>query len=133
MINRPGADGASRLMLDEDEPMGSLVERALHSEERSLEPSLVDRLAALSSIFGEVVAQGHRVRLVESLTPREREVLKELALGSPNKMIGRALHLSENAVKFHLKNIYRKAGISSRAEAITLASGAGPDIPSGGR
>ncbi|GAP56469.1 transcriptional regulatory protein DegU, partial [Arthrobacter sp. Hiyo6] len=55
------------------------------------------------------------------LGERELEVLQLLAAGQRNRAIGANLHISENTVKFHLRNIYRKVGASSRAEAIAMA------------
>ncbi len=52
---------------------------------------------------------------------REREMLSELAFGHSNKQIARRLNLSENTVKFHLKNLYRKLDAGSRAEALARA------------
>ncbi len=52
---------------------------------------------------------------------REREMLSELAFGHSNKQIARRLNLSENTVKFHLKNLYRKLDANSRAEALSRA------------
>ncbi len=55
------------------------------------------------------------------LSARELEVVSELAQGSPNKVIARALHMTENTVKFHLKNIFQKLGVRYRAQAIKAA------------
>ena len=44
-------------------------------------------------------------------------MLRLLADGMSNKAIARALQVSDNTVKFHLKNIFSKLGVSSRAEA----------------
>jgi LuxR family maltose regulon positive regulatory protein len=55
------------------------------------------------------------------LSARELEVVAELAQGSPNKIIARALHMTENTVKFHLKNIFQKLGVRYRAQAIKAA------------
>jgi LuxR family maltose regulon positive regulatory protein len=55
------------------------------------------------------------------LSGRELEVLAELAQGSPNKVIARALQMTENTVKFHLKNIFPKLGVRHRAHAIRAA------------
>jgi len=52
---------------------------------------------------------------------RELEVLQLLAAGHRNRVIAAKLHLSENTVKFHLRNIYRKLGATSRSEAIAMA------------
>ena len=55
------------------------------------------------------------------LSERERDVLVELARGSPNKVIARALQMTENTVKFHLKNIFLKLGVRHRAQATNTA------------
>ena len=55
------------------------------------------------------------------LTPREREVLRLLADGLPNKTIARRLDISEHTVKFHLNSILAKLGAQSRTEAVVQA------------
>ena len=55
------------------------------------------------------------------LSARELEVLAELARASSNKVIARALQMTENTVKFHLKNIFQKLGVRHRAQAIIVA------------
>lgn len=55
------------------------------------------------------------------LGERELEVLQLLAAGQRNRAIATKLHISENTVKFHLRNIFRKVGASSRTEAIAMA------------
>lgn len=59
------------------------------------------------------------------LGDRELEVLQLLAAGQRNRMIAAKLHISENTVKFHLRNIFRKMGASSRTEAIAMAHSKG--------
>jgi DNA-binding NarL/FixJ family response regulator len=51
------------------------------------------------------------------LSGREREVLEKVAEGYSNRSIARDLWLSDQTVKFHLRNIYRKLGVSNRTEA----------------
>lgn len=60
------------------------------------------------------------VRLVESLTSREIEVLQLLAQGLANKQIAAALGISEHTVKFHVSSIYSRLGAASRTEAVRL-------------
>jgi DNA-binding NarL/FixJ family response regulator len=55
------------------------------------------------------------------LTRRELEMLKALGRGLSNQAIGKELWISEQTVKFHLRNIYRKLGVSNRIEAARLA------------
>lgn len=59
------------------------------------------------------------------LGERELEVLQLLAAGQRNRAIAAKLHISENTVKFHLRNIYRKVGATSRTEAIAMAHSKG--------
>ena len=56
-----------------------------------------------------------------TLSDREAAVLEAVARGLSNREIGRQLWISEQTVKFHLRNIYRKLGISSRTEAARYA------------
>jgi two-component system nitrate/nitrite response regulator NarL len=55
------------------------------------------------------------------LTPREREILECIADGSSNKMIARALQITDGTVKLHVKAILRKLGLRSRVEAAVTA------------
>ena len=50
-----------------------------------------------------------------------RDILKALADGLSNKQIARQFWLSEQTIKFHLTNIYRKLGVGSRTEAVRQA------------
>ena len=54
----------------------------------------------------------------EELTPRELEVLQQLAEGLPNKIIALNLGVSEHTVKFHTNSIFKKLGVRSRTEAV---------------
>lgn len=56
--------------------------------------------------------------LVDPLTPREQEVLEQMAAGLSNRQIALALDISEHTVKFHVSAILGKLGVSSRAAAI---------------
>ena len=55
------------------------------------------------------------------LTARETQVLECLLEAMPDKLIARQLDLSLATVKLHAKTIFRKLGVSSRAEVIVLA------------
>jgi DNA-binding CsgD family transcriptional regulator/signal transduction histidine kinase len=57
----------------------------------------------------------------DGLTRRERDVLDLLVSGKRNRAIGEQLTISENTVKFHVANVLRKTGTSSRAELAALA------------
>lgn len=55
------------------------------------------------------------------LTDRERQVLKMIAAGLSNKMIGNKLGITEGTVKVHVKNLLHKLGLRSRVEAAVWA------------
>ncbi len=55
------------------------------------------------------------------LTPREIEILRALAGGLSNKQMAREFWLSDQTIKYHLTNIYRKLKVQSRTEAVRLA------------
>ena len=59
--------------------------------------------------------------LVEPLTARELEILRLIAAGRSNPEIAELLYLSLNTVKWHVKNLYGKLGVSSRVEAAARA------------
>jgi len=58
----------------------------------------------------------------EELTPREVEVLRLLAEGKPNKLIGADLAITEVTVKSHVQSLFRKLNVLSRTEAIAVAN-----------
>ena len=57
-------------------------------------------------------------RSVTDFTPREQQVLAELELGLPNKLIAVKLSLSESTVKMHIQHIMRKCAAHNRTEAV---------------
>jgi len=60
-------------------------------------------------------------RLFEELTPRELQVLQQMARGLANKEIGDVLNITGHTVKDHLKNILGKLRVADRTEAVTVA------------
>ena len=64
-------------------------------------------------------ARARARRLTDALTPRELEVLRLLARGLTNQAIANELVVREGTVKYHVKNILRKLGATSRADAVS--------------
>lgn len=101
--------GAKAYMLKDSEPEELFrCIRAVHAGEAYLPPNIAARLV-------------HRVQ-EEALTEREEQILRSLAEGKSNRAIGVQLGISESTVKTHLKNLFAKLDVTSRAEAIALAA-----------
>jgi two-component system nitrate/nitrite response regulator NarL len=62
-----------------------------------------------------------RQDVLASLTDRERQILEHLARGESNKTIARALDISHDTVKLHVRHILAKLNLSSRVEAAVFA------------
>lgn len=105
-----GADG---YLLKDMEP-----EELLEQIQRALLGKMV-----MSEAVTEVLANAIRKPLkqsassLESLTMREHEILKWIAKGLSNKLIGRELDISDGTVKVHVKHLLKKLGLRSRVEA----------------
>lgn len=69
--------------------------------------------------------QGRARALVARLPPRQREVLREMALGYRNKQIAWRLSLSEKTIKMHRQLLLGNLGVSTTADAIRIAVEAG--------
>jgi two-component system, NarL family, response regulator len=61
----------------------------------------------------------------DALTEKELQILKKIAEGLSNKKIAAELFISEGTVKFHSNSIYAKLGVSSRTEAVKVATARG--------
>lgn len=89
----------------------------------------LDRLCpALAAWRRSVRADEHAVRtvtLLEPLTDKERAVLQRLPSHATYRAIGAQLYVSVNTVKTYVSSIYRKLGVSSRAEAVEVAQRCG--------
>ena len=76
----------------------------------------------LAVLDGREASEGHGTReLLDPLSARETVVLRYLPTLLSNQEIAGELFVSVNTVKTHLKNIYRKLGVSDRREAMRLA------------
>jgi len=103
------------------EGVASRVRAALADGGAPTDPAAAGLFRTLVRWFRESDASATRL----DLTARERDVLLALDQGGSDKLIGRRLGVSEHAVRFHLKNIYRKLKVHDRVEALNRARGAG--------
>ena len=76
---------------------------------------------ARTSIVIERPIAGQRLPWPGNLSDREVQVLRLAARGRPNREIATTLHISENTVHHHVKRIYDKIGVSTRAGAALFA------------
>jgi LuxR family transcriptional regulator, regulator of acetate metabolism len=92
-----------------------------HHELRSAVDWMSARLGQLATGADEwnAPARGGDPAGAETLTPRELDVLRLLAKGRTNLEIARALVVREGTIKYHVKNILRKLGATSRADAVS--------------
>lgn len=72
-------------------------------------------------VSDEISRQLAEAEEIAELTERQIDILEGLARGLTNQEIAKKCHLSEAGVKFHLLTIFRKLGVSNRAEAVSLA------------
>lgn len=96
-----------------------------------LYPIMVKAAAAKPTIFIESVVHemSERIKnsnsdtgaLDEKLTNRELEILKHLTTGNPISAIAKQLHISQNTMKTHLRNVYRKLDVDGRHTAVDKA------------
>ena len=94
--------------------------RQVHAGELWLEKRSVAN--ALEKLLQREVGQREVAQL---LTPREIEIVKQVAAGRRNTEIGKRLFISEGTVKMHLHNIYQKLGVDSRINLTRYAQGKG--------
>ena len=83
------------------------------------------QLARLDSLVGRLSARPAAKDLAEPLTEREEAVLRLLRGPLSLREIGQELFLSANTIKTHTRAIYRKLGVSTRAEAVERGHEAG--------
>ncbi len=104
----------------ESEALGDAIRRALAGE-AVVSPEMTHKLVnALRSASGAGAPAGAAHR-EEPLSPREREILREIAGGASNKEIARRLGIAETTVKVHVQHILRKLNLSSRVQAAVYA------------
>lgn len=91
---------------------------------------LLDTVAAAIRRSAEALDETQRreaaLAVLGSLSPREKEAARLIALGQPNKLIATRLGISEKTVHIHRQHIMEKAGISSAAELARLMLRADP-------
>ncbi len=119
---RNGAQGYLLKTID-----GDLLSEALRRAARGepvVSPEMLGKLVAAFQSQGapEPQAPEPDEAPASPLSPREEEVLVQIARGASNKEIARTLDIAETTVKIHVQHILRKLGLSSRVQAAVYAS-----------
>jgi DNA-binding CsgD family transcriptional regulator len=97
----------------------TLADGDTYPTDTALGPIPVSRLSVSAS--AERIATTEERDLVGrfgSLTGRESEILRMIALGLPNKVVAGRLFITEKTIKTHTNNIYRKLGVRNRLQAV---------------
>jgi LuxR family maltose regulon positive regulatory protein len=114
--------GFRRLFLDEGRQMAMLLQTALSTlSNRSLNLFATTLLHSFPAEVTAPLTAGDSVLQVEALSQQELRVLRLLVAGLSNADIARELVVSTNTIKTHVKSIYRKLNVKSRAEVSKVA------------
>jgi len=121
--------GASGFLLKDVQPT-QLVDavRVIAGGDALLAPTVTRRLL---DRFAQSVPDREQPASLQSLTPRELEILRLVAGGLSNAEIAQALVVSEATVKTHVSSILRKLQLRDRVQAVVAAYDAGLVVPSG--
>jgi DNA-binding NarL/FixJ family response regulator len=116
-VSRAVQAGASGFLYKDVDP-DALIRaiRAVNDGNLLLAPGAAGTLVAAHAAHAAHAAQPRG-----ALTPREREVLDQLARGRSNREIARELHVSEKTVKTHVSSVLAKLGVQDRTQAALYA------------
>ncbi|ASI69334.1 DNA-binding response regulator [Diaphorobacter nitroreducens] len=119
---RNGAQGYLLKSIDGD-LLAQAIRRAARGEP-VVSPEMMGKLVAAFQSQGAPTPEPlpEEEEPASVLSPREEDVLREIARGLSNKEIARALDIAETTVKIHVQHILRKLGLSSRVQAAVYAS-----------
>ena len=93
--------------------------RTVHAGDALLDPTVQRRL--LDSVAGQLPKAPASEPFPDGLTQREVDVLRSMAEGLSNQEIAARLHVSEATVKTHINNIFSKAELRDRGQAVAYA------------
>jgi two-component system nitrate/nitrite response regulator NarL len=113
---RAGVRGYLLKDMEPEDVLGSLARAA--RGELVVAPAMTLKLAQM---LQQGPGQADKPDLIASLTERERQILQHLSRGESNKTIARALDISHDTVKLHVRHILAKLNLSSRVEAAVFA------------
>jgi two-component system nitrate/nitrite response regulator NarL len=115
---RVGVRGYLLKDMEPEEVLGAITRAA--RGELAVAPAMTVKLAQMLQA-GPGGGGADKASLIASLTERERQILDHVARGESNKVIARALDISHDTVKLHVRHILAKLNLSSRVEAAVFA------------
>jgi len=108
--------GARETFLRQRDEMGNLIIRIANDFPTVYNEELASAMAERMKERGNMMATGH-----QALTKRELEILRQLSTGRTLTVIAGELHISQNTMKTHLKNLYKKLEADGRNDAVEKA------------
>src|SRR5450830_135782 len=115
--------GANRSILDAGGDLQAILPRFLVSSHCNAE--LATSVRRLLAVDANEADKANKTGVAGTLTERERDVLMLVASGQSNKEVARAMNISAETVKTHLKSIFGKIGVQQREQAVVLARAVG--------
>jgi DNA-binding NarL/FixJ family response regulator len=109
--------GAKETFLRQNNEIGNLILKIANENPTVYNEELASAMAARMRDRGSTMTEGR-----PTLTKRELEILRQLSTGRTLTIIAGELHISQNTMKTHLKNLYRKMEVEGRKEAVEKAT-----------
>lgn len=116
---RAGVRGYLLKDMDPEEVLGAIARAA--RGELAVAPAMTLKLAQMLQSPAAGAPATDKAGLIATLTERERQILEHVSRGESNKAIARALDISHDTVKLHVRHILAKLNLSSRVEAAVFA------------
>jgi LuxR family transcriptional regulator, maltose regulon positive regulatory protein len=109
--------GAKETFLRQDNELGNLILKIANENPTVYNEELASAMATRMRDRGSTMTEGR-----PTLTKRELEILRQLSTGRTLTVIAGELHISQNTMKTHLKNLYRKMEVEGRKGAVEKAT-----------
>ena len=115
-LNLGSEIGAYETFIRQSEPLTNVILKIAGRQ-----PTIY--LEELSRLITQRIKTKHQSTgsLKENLTSRELEIVKHLSTAKPISTIAKSLHISQNTIKTHLRNVYRKLEVDGRDSAVEKA------------
>ncbi|MFK8048190.1 MAG: LuxR C-terminal-related transcriptional regulator [Halioglobus sp.] len=109
--------GFVRSFLDESNELGNILNEYLTTDLQDDDGTKAHAIKIIEAFSGSKGSS----RQEDLLSKREQEILAQLSHGYSNKVIARNIAVSENTVRFHLKNLFTKLHVRNRLQAVSEA------------